>query len=106
MYLHLVLQCYLRRRDEFTGAPWRCEVKKTWCEFFDDAARLNWYHDYVMQVVGAARREGYSIADVEAASHDIACPQERTETKEELTTRHAKQSLLKLLRMAHGNRSE
>ena len=104
MHLHLVLQCFLPRRDDFTARAWRCKVKQMWCEFFDDANRLYWYHDYVMLVVKAARREGYSISNVEAASEDITCSEPLTVTAEQLAATRAKQSLLKLLAKAYKYR--
>ena len=106
MHLHLVLQCFLARRDEFTGRPWHCKVKAVWGEFFEDAQRLYWYHDYVMLVVNAVRREGYSISNVEAALQDIASTEPSTLTAEDLATTRAKQSLLKLLRMAYKYRCD
>jgi hypothetical protein len=101
MYLHLVLQCFLRRRSECTCALWQCDLKQNWFEFFDDPVRFKWYHDYVMLVVDAARRDGYSIANVDAASHAIKCGEAPAETNEELATTRAKQALLNLLKKAY-----
>jgi hypothetical protein len=104
MHLHLVMQCFLRRRQaDFEGAPWHCEVTQNWCEFFSSTKQLYWYHDYVMLVVDAAARDGYSIANVEAASHDLTCTEPST-TNEELARTRAKQSLLKLLAKAYKYR--
>jgi hypothetical protein len=101
MHLHLVMQCFLRRRPaDFVGAPWHCEVTQNWCDFFNDTKQLYWYHDYVMLVVAAEARDGYSIANVEAASHDLTCTEPST-TNEELARTRAKQSLLKLLAKAY-----
>ena len=104
MHLRLVLQCFLQRPDDCRGRPWRCKVKQMWCEFFDDASRLYWYHDYVMLVVNAARREGYSLSNVEAASEAITCTAPSTLTPDQLATTRAKQSLLKLLGKAYRYR--
>ena len=101
MHLHLVMQCFLRRRrPDFVRAPWHCEVTQNWCDFFNDTKQLYWYHDYVMLVVAAEARDGYSIANVEAASHDLTCTEPST-TNEELARTRAKQSLLKLLTKAY-----
>jgi len=101
MHLHLVLQCFLRQREEFADTPWQCEVKQIWREFFDDVKQLYWYHDYVMLIVDAARRDGYSIANVEAADHDLKCAERSSVTAEQLATTRAKQSLIKLLGKAY-----
>jgi hypothetical protein len=104
MHLRLVLQRFLPRREDFAGRPWRCKVKPMWCDFFGDAKRLYWYHDYVMLVVDAARREGYSLSNVEAASDAITCTEPSTLSPEQLATTRAKQSLLKLLTKAYKYR--
>ena len=105
MYLHLALQCFLRRRAECTCALWQCDLKPDYCSFFDDIVRFKWYHDYVMLVVDAARRDGYSIANVDAASHAIKCYEASAETsEEELATTRAKQALLNLLKRAYSYR--
>jgi hypothetical protein len=57
-----------------------------------------------MLVVDAARRDGYSIANVDAASHAIQCCEASAETNEELATRRAKQALLNLLKKAYSYR--
>lgn len=102
MYLHLVMHCFLRRRQaDFEGAPWHCEVAENWCDFFSSTKQLYWYHDYVMLVVDAAARDGYSIANVEAASDDLKCTASLTLTNEQLAQTRAKQSLLKLLVTAY-----
>jgi hypothetical protein len=106
MHLHLVLQCFLRRRQEVTDTPWQCEVKQIWRQFFDDVKQLYWYHDYVMLIVDAARRDGYSLSNVEAAGQDITCTDASALTAEELGTTRAKQSLLKLLAKAYKYRFE
>lgn len=105
MYLHLVLQCFLRRRGQCTCALWQCELKPDYCAFFDDIVRFKWYHDYVMLVVDAARRDGYSIANVDAASRAIKCCEASAETKEEeVATTRAKLTLLNLLKKAYSYR--
>ena len=102
MHLHLVMQCFLRRRrEDFVGAPWHCEVTQDWCEFFNHTKQLYWYHDYVMLIVDAAARDGYSIANVEAASDDLKCTALSTLTNEQLAQTRGKQSLLKLLAKAY-----
>jgi hypothetical protein len=106
MHLHLVLQCFLRRRQQFTDTPWQCEVKQIWREFFDDVKQLYWYHDYVMLIVDAARRDGYSLSNVEAAGQDMTCTDASALTAEDLATTRAKQSLLKLLAKAYKYRFE
>jgi len=104
MHLHLVLQCFLRRRAAFRQIHWHCDVKESWCDFFSDAKQLYWYHDYVMLVVHAAPRDGYSISNVEATSKDMTCTETLTLTAEQLATTRAKQSLLKLLTKAYKYR--
>jgi hypothetical protein len=101
MHLRLVLDCFLSRREQFADAPWQCEVKQIWGDFFDDVKQLYWYHDYVMLIVDAARRDGYSIANVEAADHDLKCAERSSVTAEQLATTRAKQSLIKLLGKAY-----
>jgi hypothetical protein len=104
MHLYLVLQCFVRRQEHLTDAPCQCAVRQLWREFFDDAKHLHWYHDYVMLVVSASRREGCSLANVEAASQDLQRTETSTFTAEQLATTRAKQSLLKLLLKAHKYR--
>jgi len=104
MHLHLVLQRFLQQRVDVTGRPWRCDAKQVWCDFFADAKQLCWYHDYVMLIVDAARRDGYSLSNVEAASQDLKCSESSTLTAEQLATTRAKQSLLKLLGKAYKYR--
>ena len=106
MHLYLVLQCFVKRQANVTVAAWRCERKHNWCDFFHDTVRLYWYHDYVMLLVDAARRDGHSVANVEAASQDIHCTEISNLTNEQLATSRAKQSLLKLLRKAYKYRFE
>ena len=102
MHLHLVMQCFLRRRRaDFVGAPWHCEVTQDWCAFFNQTKQLYWYHDYVMLIVDAAARDGYSIANVEAALDDLKCTAPSTVTNEQLAQTRGKQSLLKLLAKAY-----
>jgi hypothetical protein len=104
MHLRLVLDCFLCRRQEFADTPWKCEVKQIWREFFDDMQQLYWYHDYVMLIVKAARRDGYSLANVDAALQDLKCTEPSSFTAEQLATTRAKQSLLKLLGKAYKYR--
>jgi hypothetical protein len=104
MHLHLVLSCFVQRREKLTAAACQCAVTQVWCEFFDDVKHLYWYHDYVMLVVGAARPEGYSLCNVEAALSDVTSTETSTLTAEQLATMHARQSLLKLLLKAYKYR--
>ena len=104
MHLHLVLACFVQRQEELTHASCECAVKQVWREFFDDAKHLYWYHDYVMLVVGAACREGYSMSNVEATLSDVTSTEISTLTAEQLATMRAKQSLLKLLLKAYKYR--
>jgi len=104
MHLQLVLACFVQRREKLTAAACQCAVNQFWCEFFDDAKHLHWYHDYVMLVVGAARRQGYSMCNVEAALSDVTSTETSTLTAEQLAVTRAKQSLLKLLLKAHKYR--
>jgi hypothetical protein len=104
MHLHLVITCFVQRREKFTAAACQCAVKQFWCQFFDDAKHLYWYHNYVMLVVGAPRRDGYSVANVEAALSDVTSTKTSTLTAEELATMRAKQSLLRLLLKAYKYR--
>ena len=104
MHLHLVLQRFLQRPHTAQDPLWRCERKESWCDFFDNVARLYWYHDYVMCLVDGAHRGGYSVGNVEAAAFDIAQTPTADQTKEQLATRRAQQSLLDLLRKAYKYR--
>jgi len=104
MHLHLVLQRFLRKQETPQDALWHCEGKQAWCEFFDNVARLYWYHEYVMCLVDAAPRDGYSIANVDAAALDIAQAKTADHTNEQLAARRAKQSLLDLLKKAYKYR--
>jgi hypothetical protein len=104
MYLHLVLQRFLGAQAAAQDPLWRCEPKESWCAFFDDVARLYWYHEYVMRLVGAAHRDGYSVSNVEAAAFDIAQAPPADQPKEQQTARRAKQSLLALLKKAYKYR--
>ena len=54
-----------------------------------------------MLIVDAAARDGYSIANVEAASDDLKCTAPSTLTNEQLAQTRGKQSLLKLLAKAY-----
>ena len=103
MHLHLVLKCFLDK-ENLEPCIWRCEGEAAWCAFFQDATRLYWYHDYVMHIINAVKREGYSICNVEAAAHDIRLLQGTKTTKEELNTMRAQQSLLDLLKKAYKYR--
>ena len=106
MHLHLVLERFLPKQEaaQEQDPLWRCERKQAWCEFFDNVARLYWYHEYVMCLVGAAHRDGYSVSNVEAAAIDISRAHTPDETKEQLASRRAKQSLLDLLKKAYKYR--
>jgi hypothetical protein len=105
MHLHLVLQRFLRTQETGPLSPlWRCERKQAWCEFFDNVSRLYWYHEYVMCLVGAAHRDGYSVCNVEAAALDIAHTKTADHTREQLAARRAKQSLLDFLKKAYKYR--
>jgi hypothetical protein len=104
MHLHLVITCFVQRREKLTAAACQCAVKQSWCQFFDDAKHLYWYHNYVMLVVGAPRRDGCSVANVEAALSDVTSTETSTLTAEELATMRAKQSLLRLLLKAYKYR--
>jgi hypothetical protein len=57
-----------------------------------------------MLIVDVARRDGYSLSNVEAASQDMRCTEPSTVTAEQLATTRAKQSLLKLLGNAYKYR--
>ena len=106
MHLRLVLQRFLGTCTADAEAPWRCEVKKTWCDFFSDQHRLYWYHDYVMSVVGAGGRDGYSMSNVDAVALDITQAKTDNPTHEQQATRRARQSLLDLLKKAYKYRFE
>jgi hypothetical protein len=57
-----------------------------------------------MHIINAAKRDGYSICNVEAAEHDIRQAKGTKNTKEELTTLRAQQSFLELLKKAYKYR--
>ena len=102
MHLHLVLQRLLHHPVD--DGLWRCETQHSWCDFFTDMNRLYWYHDYVMRLVDAPHRDGYSISNVESIAYEIAQTQRinrETQTSEQLSTIRAKQSLLELLKKAY-----
>jgi hypothetical protein len=101
MHLYLILNCFLDKERHAEDGMWRCEGESAWCAFFQDVHRLHWYHDYVMHIVNAVKRDGYSICNVEAAAHDI---RQSTKTKEELSIVRAQQSLLDLLKKAYKYR--
>jgi hypothetical protein len=100
MHLHVVLQRVLHKNAVDDGL-WRCEAERSWCDFFKDLRRLYWYHDYVMFLVGAAKRDGYSVSNVEAAAFDIRHSADANPTHEQMGTTRAKQSLLELLKKAY-----
>jgi hypothetical protein len=104
MHLDLILKCFLDSEKRVEDCMWRCEGETAWCAFFEDATRLYWYHDYVMHIINAAKRDGYSICNVEAAEHDIRQAKGAKNTKEELTTLRAQQSFLELLKKAYKYR--
>lgn len=103
MHLRLVMQRFLRNSTSM-DALWRCEVKGDWCDFFQDQNRLYWYHDYVMSVVDAKSREGYSVSNVDAVVFDITKKKASNETHDEQATTRARQSLLDLLKKAYKYR--
>lgn len=107
MHLRVVLQCFLCQPNSSQTSPWQCEGGDVWGAFFNDSSRLYWYHDYVMRLVDAPHRDGYSISNVEAIAHEIAQTQrtnQETQTSEQLATFRAKQSLLELLKKAYKYR--
>lgn len=103
MLLRVVMKRLLQT-DTAGGALWRCEVKGSWCDFFQDQKNLYWYHDYVMYVVDAVGRGGYSISNVEAAAFDITKTIDTNQTHEQQATIRARQSLLDLLKKAYKYR--
>jgi hypothetical protein len=103
MHLRLVLQRFLQK-GAVEDAIWRCESRGPWFEFFQDQNRLYWYHDYVMAVVDAAGRDGYSVSNVDAAAFDVTKGMASNQTHEHQATTRAKQSLLDLLKKAYKYR--
>jgi hypothetical protein len=57
-----------------------------------------------MHIIHAAKRDGYSVCNVEAAEHDIREAKGTKTTKEELNTMRAQQSFLDLLKKAYKYR--
>jgi hypothetical protein len=107
MHLRVVLQCFLGQQDAIQDSPWPCDGGQVWGEFFNDSSRLYWYHDYVMRLVDATHRDGYSVCNVEAIAHEITQTQRKnhkSQTSEQLATIRAKQSLLELLKKAYKYR--
>lgn len=104
MHLDLILKCFLDNEKRVEDRMWRCEGESAWCAFFEDSTRLYWYHDYVMHIINAAKRDGYSICNVEAAAHDIRQRQGTNTTKEELNIMRAQHSFLDLLKKAYKYR--
>jgi hypothetical protein len=104
MHLHLVLKCFLDNEKPVEDCMWQCEGGTAWCAFFEDSSRLYWYHDYVMHIINAAKRDGYSISNVEAATYDIRKAQSTKTTKEELNAMRAQESFLDLLKKAYKYR--
>ena len=98
MHLYLVLQQVLHKHPVDDGI-WRCEAERDWCDFFKDLNRLYWYHDYVMFLVDAVKRDGYSVSNVEAAAFDIR--RSETANHEQMGLTRARQSLLELLKKAY-----
>lgn len=103
MHLRLAMQRFSQGGTD-ESALWRCEVKVGWCDFFKDQHRLYWYHKYVMSVVDAVDRDGYSISNVEAAAFDIQKNAAANPTHEQQATARARQSLLDLLKKAYKYR--
>ena len=104
MHLRVVLQCFLCQQNSIQDSLWQCEGGYIWTDFFKDSSRLHWYHDYVMRLVDAPHRDGYSISNVESIAYEIAQTQRinrETQTSEQLSTIRAKQSLLELLKKAY-----
>jgi len=104
MHLRVVLQCFLCQQDAIQDSLWQCDGGQVWGEFFNDSSRVYWYHDYVMRLVDASHREGYSICNVEAIAHEITQTQRKnhkSQTSEQLATIRAKQSLLEMLKKAY-----
>jgi hypothetical protein len=107
MHLRVVLQCFLGQQDAIQASLWPCDGGQVWVEFFNDSSRLYWYHDYVMRLVDATHREGYSVCNVEAIADEITQTQRKnhkSQTSEQLATIRAKQSLLELLKKAYKYR--
>lgn len=98
MHLYLVLQQVLHKHA-VDGGIWRCAAEHSWCDFFKDLNRLYWYHDYVMFLVDAAKRDGYSVSNVEAAAFDVR--RSETANREQMGITRARQSLLELLKKAY-----
>ena len=98
MHLYLVLQQVLHKHA-LDGGIWRCEAEHSWCDFFKDLNRLYWYHDYVMFLVDAVKRDGYSVSNVEAAAFDVR--RSETANREQMGITRARQSLLELLKKAY-----
>jgi hypothetical protein len=98
MHLHLVLQRFLNKRA-VDDVVWRCEAKQNWSDFFSNFEHLYWYHDYVMCVVDAVQRDGYSMSNVQSSILDVK--ENESQTPEELAIIRAKQSLLDLLKKAY-----
>jgi hypothetical protein len=107
MHLRVVLQCFLGQQDAIQDSLWPCDGGQVWGEFFNDSSRVYWYHDYVMRLVDATHRDGYSVCNVEAIAHEITQTQRKnhkSQTSEQLATIRAKQSLLELLKKAYKYR--
>lgn len=100
MHLHLVLQRFMHRPTN-DDAIWRCEPKQSWSDFFSTLTELHWYHDYVMCLVGAVKRDGYSLSNIESSIFDIKKNESLHPSPEELAVIRAKQSLLNLLLKAY-----
>jgi len=98
MHLHLALERFKHQSDH---ALWRGETQNNWCDFFKSLDRLYWYHDYVMFLVDAVKRDGYSMSNVHEALLDIRKAETTNQTHEELAITRTKQSLLELLKKAY-----
>ena len=100
MHLRLVLLRFMHN-PTVCDAIWRCETKQSWSDFFSTFDRLHWYHKYVMFLVDAVQREGYSMSNVEASMFDIKQKEYVNQSHEQLAMLRAKQSLLSLLMKAY-----
>jgi len=98
MHLHLALE---RFKNPVDNALWRSDIEHSWCDFFKGLDRLYWYHDYVMFLVDSAKRDGYSMSNVDAALFDTRQAETANQTHEELAITRTKQSLLELLKKAY-----
>jgi hypothetical protein len=103
MHLHLAMERFKCNSDH---ALWLCETERSWVDFFKSLDRLYWYHDYVMFLVDAVKRDGYSMSNVDEALFDTRRVATTHQTHDELGITRAKQSLLELLKKAYIYRLE